>query len=272
MFVMKKEQLLLCSNLLIFEILLEQYFMSSERQVLEEKTPWWGEHVYRYELVLPHIKPTDKIIDIACGTGYGSHLLAQYTQEQVIGGDISKETIHFCKSYWKKENLDFQVLDGTNLPFSDDYFDVVVSFETIEHTTQYMKMLQEFKRILKKTGKAFISTPNFVINSPTGKIVNPYHTQEFTYDELNEILGKVFSKFKIFGQQYIRYEKNSSFQKLVEKFFLLRGIRKIPYDLRNKFFEGIYKQPLYPTSKDYGLKEKKEDILKCQTFFCICEK
>lgn len=78
--------------------------MSSERQTLEQKTPWWGEHVYRYEQVLPYIKLSDKIIDIACGTGYGSNLLAQYTQGPVIGGDISQETITFCKNHWKNSH------------------------------------------------------------------------------------------------------------------------------------------------------------------------
>lgn len=165
--------------------------MASERQLLEKKSPWWGEHVHRYDVAVKQLKGNEKILDIACGTGFGSDILAQYTNNTVIGGDIVPEVVAECRETWHRPNLKFAVLDGTQLPYEDDYFDVIVSYETIEHTTQYMAMLQEFNRVLKPDGTAFISTPNFPINSPSGKVTNSYHKQEFTLDELDKILRGV---------------------------------------------------------------------------------
>ena len=69
--------------------------MSSERQEQNKNTPWWGEHVHRYNTTLQYILSSDKVLDIACGNGFGSYILSQKTNNIVIGGDISKETV--CK-------------------------------------------------------------------------------------------------------------------------------------------------------------------------------
>ena len=124
--------------------------MASERQDHTENSPWWGEHVHRYHLALKHMSPADKVLDIACGNGFGSYLLSEKTHGDVIGGDISDESITYCKSAFKnKSNLRFEKIDGTQIPYSDGYFDLIVSFETIEHTLKYREMLFEFKRTLK---------------------------------------------------------------------------------------------------------------------------
>ncbi|MBK8698256.1 MAG: class I SAM-dependent methyltransferase [Saprospiraceae bacterium] len=125
-----------------------------------------GEHYYRYKELSKYISTQDRVLDIACGTGYGPNKLATYTSGEVTGGDISAEAVELCNKTWKKENLQFRVLDGTKLDFPDGYFNKVVSFETIEHTTSYMAMLKEFNRVLHTDGTAIISTPNFLINSP----------------------------------------------------------------------------------------------------------
>ena len=67
--------------------------MSSERQLLETNNPWWGEHVHRYNVVIPYLEPSDTILDIACGTGFGSDILAKYVKGQVVGGDIAKDAV-----------------------------------------------------------------------------------------------------------------------------------------------------------------------------------
>ena len=70
-------------------------------------------------------------------------------------------------------------------------------------------MVIEFYRTLKNGGIAFISTPNYIINSPTGVIINPFHTQEFTLDELSDLLNNTFDDVKIYGQKYARYNKKT---------------------------------------------------------------
>jgi ubiquinone/menaquinone biosynthesis C-methylase UbiE len=247
--------------------------LAAERKQLEGKSPWWGEHLQRYYEVVKYLKGDEKILDIACGNGFGSDILSKNTEGVVIGGDIAPEAIEESQLYWKRSNLEFKVLDGTNLPYPDNYFDTVVSFETIEHTPQYQQMVKEFSRVLKPTGTAFISTPNFPINSPTGKVTNPYHTQEFTYVQLAEILNGVFDEMTIKGQQYSRY-KIKGFRNrvggIVETILLQRGIRKIPISIQDSVMNGIIGRPIYPEVQDFDMVEKVEDILKCQTFFAIC--
>ena len=58
--------------------------MSLERQEYNEISPWWGEHVHRYNMVFPHITSNSNILDIACGNGFGSYILSQKTNGLVI--------------------------------------------------------------------------------------------------------------------------------------------------------------------------------------------
>ncbi|HMU46626.1 MAG TPA: class I SAM-dependent methyltransferase [Chitinophagaceae bacterium] len=249
--------------------------MAEERLLHEEDNAWRGEHYYRYKILPEYIEPTDNVLDIACGTGYGTHRIAGYTNGKVIGGDISAEAVESCSQLWKKENLSFRVLDGTRLDFPDGYFDKVVSFETIEHTTAYMEMLKEFSRVLKDNGIAIISTPNFLINSPKGYIENPYHTQEFVYDELDGILKSVFEDVMIYGQKYSRYDKPSKVPftgRLVEGTLKIKGIRKLPLSFKNRMAKVFIGKTFYPDENDFRLVSDKKEIVKCPTFFCICRK
>jgi ubiquinone/menaquinone biosynthesis C-methylase UbiE len=249
--------------------------MSSERQLLNQNDPWWGEHVHRYDEAIRFINGTDIILDIACGTGFGSDMLAQHTSGMVTGGDIAADAIRECNANWTRENLRFEVLDGTKLPYTENYFDKIVSFETIEHTTQYKEMLGEFHRVLKPGGIAFISTPNFPVNSPTGKVLNPYHTQEFTYGELKQLLDEIFSNVKITGQKYSRYDDGrvNKFGKFIYSFFNIIGIRKFtPFRIKNKVSLFFTRKPFYPVPQDFTLASEEKELLKCKTFFCICRK
>jgi ubiquinone/menaquinone biosynthesis C-methylase UbiE len=260
--------------------------LADERKSLETKSPWWGEHLHRYYTVIPYLKGDEKILDLACGNGFGSDILAQNIEQMrnpdvggtegvVIGGDISSEAINESRHYWQRPNLSFEKLDGTQLPYADNYFDIVVSFETIEHTTAYQKMLQEFNRVLKPSGTVFISTPNFPINSPTGKVTNPYHTQEFKYDELSAILKNNFSHVQIFGQQYKRYNIKDLRHRIgyiAEKILLQRGIRKMPIALQDSIMNTLIGKRIYPEASDFNMVEDMPSILKCQTFFALCKK
>lgn len=249
--------------------------MSSERQLLDKNDPWWGEHVHRYDVVLPLLNGKEVILDLACGTGFGTDILAQYTTGKVVGGDIAADAIDECKSNWKRSNIEFRVLDGTQLAFSDKTFDVIVSFETIEHTTQYLDMLREFQRVLKDSGVAIISTPNFPINSPSGKVTNPYHTQEFKYDELCEILNSVFKEVSILGQEFIRFKGSGTHWagKWIDFIFNVRGIRKFtPYWFKTGVSKLITGKPFYPDTSDFNMTDIPEDVIKCKTFYCLCRK
>lgn len=250
--------------------------MSSERQLLESESRWWGEHVHRYREAIKHITPGNVVLDIACGTGFGTDILAGHTHGKVVGGDIAPEAIEECKQQWNKPNIEFRVLDGTALAFPDNYFDVIVSFETIEHTTSYAKMLSEFARVLKPGGKLVLSTPNAAITSPDGVIGNPFHTQEFRFEELKDLLARFFPVPQVYGQRYSRYDKSSIWKKLggfFEKLMLAFGIRKLPYKMRSGFMKVFFGYPLYPGPEDFLLETNEKKIVgQSPVLFAVCKK
>lgn len=247
--------------------------MSSERQEDSENNPWWGEHIHRYQEAVKRIPKDSKILDIACGTGFGSNYLCD-KNNIVVGGDLSFEAINYCKKKYNKNNLSFEIIDATSIPFQSNTFDAIVSFETIEHTVHFKKMLEEFKRIVKPTGVIIISTPNFEINSPNGLITNPYHTQEWNYEELVSLLDDADFKTEIYGQAYIRYKNLKLIEfriaKLTENFFYLRGIRKFPIKLKDRFIKLLINKPMYPQANDYSMVANIDEIKKCKTFYAIC--
>ena len=250
--------------------------MSSERQPVESAGRWWGEHIHRYNEALRFIDPNDTVLDIACGTGFGTDIIAAKTSGKVIGGDIAAEAIEECRGMWNKHNLEFKVLDGTRLDFPDQYFNKIVSFETLEHTGQYREMIAEFARVLKPGGQLILSTPNRNVSSPDGVIINPYHIQEFTYEELKQILETSFPRVQLTGQRYTRYDKRSIRRrtgKLFEKLFLSFGIRKLPYSWRSGFMKIIFGYPLYPRETDFTLEKDVSRIKsECPVQFAICQK
>jgi ubiquinone/menaquinone biosynthesis C-methylase UbiE len=250
--------------------------MSSERQPVETTGRWWGEHIHRYNVALGYINPADTVLDIACGTGFGTDIIAGKTSGRVIGGDIAAEAIEECRGRWSKPNLEFKVLDGTQLEFPDNYFDKIVSFETIEHTGQYQEMAAEFARVLKPGGMLILSTPNRAVSSPDGVIVNPYHIQEFTCDELGAILKSVFSKVEQAGQRYSRYDKGRDGKaagKFFENLFLGFGIRKLPYNWRSGFMKTFFGYPLYARDTDFIMEKDMARVKKeCPVQFAFCQK
>lgn len=247
--------------------------MSSERQENSPDNPWWGEHVHRYELAFPYLKSASRVLDIACGSGFGSFMLSE-KGHSVTGADLSEETIQQCRKEFKNARLEFVVADATSLPFANEYFDAIVSFETIEHTTKYREVLSEFKRVLKKDGIILISTPNIVVNSPDGVVRNPFHTQEWNYMELSEILRAAYPNVKIYGQSYQRYKHLRGLKgrigKLTENLLYLRGVRKLPLSQQNWIMQILTGKPMYPVVEDYALVSEPGEINACKTFFAVC--
>lgn len=250
--------------------------MSSERQDHNEISPWWGEHVHRYQQALKYLSRNDRVLDLACGNGFGSKLLSDNTVNEVIGADISPETIQYCKETFNHiRHLQFEVVDGTKMQYPSGHFNVIISFETIEHTTKYNEMLAEFSRALANEGYAIISTPNIEVNSPGGKVLNPYHTQEFNYDELVGILERHFKNVEVFGQKYIRYQNPSiknKIGKLLESLFYMRGVRKTPIAFQNAVMKMVIQKNMYPQPDDFEMTDDQNEIRKCKTFFAICRK
>jgi ubiquinone/menaquinone biosynthesis C-methylase UbiE len=170
------------------------------------------EHIVRYIFASSHVRGK-VILDIACGSGYGTSYLSGKGARSVIGGDASEKAIAQAIKYFKRENLEFVLLDATRMPIGDSTFEVIVSFETIEHIPDYERFLSECHRVLRHDGIFICSTPNVIIPG-TEKSVNPYHVNEFNVQQVDEVLHRYFSRVELFGEGFHNERRTSLRQKM----------------------------------------------------------
>src|SRR5688572_7250055 len=118
------------------------------------------EHVHRYAFAR-RLATGRRVLDAACGEGYGSALLAQVAVD-VIGVDVDGATIAHARSTYPARNLTFTEASVTSIPVASGSIDLVVSFETIEHlkASDQPLMLAEFARVLAPEGVLLVSSPN----------------------------------------------------------------------------------------------------------------
>lgn len=158
-----------------------------------------AEHLHRYLLARSYCAGM-RVLDVACGEGYGSAILAQVAQE-VVGVDLDHATIeHARMSYASATNLNFAQGNALNLPFPDKYFDIIVSFETIEHLHDPVAFIREVKRLVKDDGVCFISTPDRDVYSSSGKPHNVYHVKEMDLSEFQSLMSDHFAEVITYSQ------------------------------------------------------------------------
>jgi len=142
------------------------------------------------------------VLDAACGTGYGSAMLAE-TAKTVIGLDISADALDYARSHFAAPNLRLARADCLALPFAAGKFDLVVGFEIIEHLEAPETFLAELGRVLDPAGVLILSTPNrFYYTDDRGEI-NPFHKREFSFPEFEEILRPLFPHRAILFQNHV---------------------------------------------------------------------
>ena len=160
------------------------------------------EHWHRY-LYAAEFAAGKAVLDVACGEGYGSDLLAR-SAASVIGVDIDAATIGHANNHYLRDNLEFRVGAASALPDIDDQsIDLVASFETLEHVDSEEQLLfvREIQRVLRHDGQLIISTPNKLVYSDQPKSTNPFHRKELYLDEFRALLGQHFTHVKLLGQR-----------------------------------------------------------------------
>jgi len=182
----------------------------NEREGSQKKRITTGDQQgFHYEIVLTYLTGNMTVLDIACGVGYGTNLLAQKVQK-VIGVDIDEKTIDNIKEEFSDvKNLEFCLANVLQTGFEYDCFDLIASMETIEHIPDEHQYLQEMKRILKPNGYFIFSTPQ----NRLGHIpMNNNHIKEYRLDELIELTEQYFKIEKTIGikQGRIVIEGNNS--------------------------------------------------------------
>ena len=160
------------------------------------------EHWHRYAFA-QRFAAGKRVLDAACGAGYGTALLAAVAAD-AIGVDVDPAAVtHARARYVDHARLRYEEGSVTALPFADASFDIVVSFETIEHLAagDQPHMLAEFARVLAPGGILLLSSPNKRRYSDERNFRNPFHLHELYRDDLSRLLDPVFLHRRWFHQQ-----------------------------------------------------------------------
>lgn len=172
-----------------------------ERQVATSISEIRQDHRGRYEFAADQLNGAHSIMDVSCGIGYGSRMLADALPHARISGvDIDSATIEFAKKHFANPRITFINADATNFEFETKDFDAAVCFETIEHIDNPGLLLTQISRHLKPEGTLVCSTPNQdVVPFNTEKF--PYHVRHFTSQELEELLEVNGFQVRFIGSQ-----------------------------------------------------------------------
>lgn len=134
------------------------------------------------------------VLDAGCGVGWRSFIFAKKAKK-VYGVDYSNEAVEYAKKNYKKSNLDFIVMNVCDLRFDDNFFDIVTSFEVLEHLTleQAKRFIAETYRVLKPGGLLIGTTP--IVPEEVGKnqCEIKHHIYEYSKKELHELLSSYFA-------------------------------------------------------------------------------
>lgn len=188
------------------------------------------DHLARYRLASCYVAGKE-VLDIACGTGYGTKMLAAQGAKRVDGVDISPDLIKHALSFGCVPALSFY--QGDICVYSREVqYDIITSFETIEHIASYDLALKNLHSLLKRGGSLHISTPNRLITSPYAKefdtnLSNSFHSQEWTVSEFLSLIRK--HGFSVEGSHVL-------------------GQRLRPY-FRSRVFKGIYRRLFDPDNR-----------------------
>ncbi len=146
-------------------------------------------HIRRYELAgdLIGCIGATAVADLACGTGYGSTILAHNHDITYVGVDIDLPTIQYAQRRYGSPTRQFHCASAIELPIDDNAVDLIASFETIEHIEQTSELCAQYARILKPGGLLVVSTPNKL--GPT-----PHHVHDW---DLEEFINALESRFEI---------------------------------------------------------------------------
>lgn len=154
-------------------------------------------HLAAYNFVLSR-EPAAWVLDLGCGSGYGTKILAETVP--TCGVDLSLKALLAID---RSQSLaHFATADGRMLPFAAGSFDLITSFQVIEHIVDVNQYLAEARRVLTQNGTLIISTPNRRLRLfPFERPHNPYHVTEYAPRSLRAVLKRHFASVEILGLQ-----------------------------------------------------------------------
>lgn len=166
--------------------------LSGERQVAPSIEHIQPDHVFRYQWAAGKINHNDRVLDLGSGVGYGSKILREAGAREVVGLELSQESIEYAKKHYGMHNIVWiqADLDGK---YVDDYlradlsageFDSATAFEIIEHLADPAPMLQSIK-----AKKLYASVPNESV-IPYSPDTAPFHQRHYTSEQFAALLKR----------------------------------------------------------------------------------
>ncbi|MGC1122573.1 MAG: class I SAM-dependent methyltransferase [Candidatus Methanofastidiosia archaeon] len=212
------------------------------------------QHIMRYIFAAAFAK-SKKVLDVACGASYGSCYLADYGAKCVVAVDISENALSYANTHYRRDNLYFLQGDAVHLPFHDSTFDVVASFETIEHITEYEIYLREMKRVLSPGGVFICSTPHIKYTKHP-----PYHVKEFYPDEFFELLENTFGTVQKYGQFITMMTRTHDVLEITQNLenLLRRMVELVPF---KRTVKNIIRRVFLPATDSQVYEITAEDIV-----------
>lgn len=157
-------------------------------------------HLAAYALLAAGYTRGREVLEIGCGAGYGAHDISD-SVSRIVAVDISRREVSaYWDKYRRREKLDFVLADGIKLPFGSCCFDVVISFQVIEHIEprDIPGYLSEVRRVLRAGGVFICSTPNRKLRLlPFQRPWNREHKKEYDAQELRRLLRAAFEQASV---------------------------------------------------------------------------
>jgi ubiquinone/menaquinone biosynthesis C-methylase UbiE len=155
-------------------------------------------HLAAYEFALSLLRPQDRVLDLGCGTGYGTSVLAGRCAE-IVGIDYCEDAIEYARKQYGSTGCSFTCADALNTGLPGGSVDVVCCVQVIEHMKDQEGFVSGVLRVLTSGGRFVVATPNKATYSPDADVGFAYHHKEYRAPELVEFLSKYFSSVKLYG-------------------------------------------------------------------------
>lgn len=175
------------------------------RLVNDKAIPSANQLAFHYEMATEYLKPNSRILDLACGAGFGTRILSKAIdsfnelpgeKSQLIAGDLNPSTLQYSKNQNENLEVNWTILDATDISLPDSSIDFFTCFETLEHVSNLDSALSEFARILAPTGIGFFSTPQNCFGDIP---LTWWHEKEFSFQEIYDAISMHFKIERFIG-------------------------------------------------------------------------